>query len=195
VLLRLLHPLMPFMTEQCWRVLTGADSIVVADWPTADVSLRDEAAEADIARLQALVTEIRRFRAEQGLKPRQKVTAALVTDDSVLTRYVTELGALTDLALTGEDSAPDGWPVLRVGNAAVALDLSGAIDVVAERARLTKDMETARKDRAAAEAKLANPEFTAKAPEKVVATMRARLEGADETIERIGKQLDALPAS
>src|SRR4051794_623566 len=96
VLLRLLHPLTPFMTEQCWRVLTGGESLVVAEWPQPDVSLRDEAAEADIARLQALVTEVRRFRAEQGLKPRQKVTAALVTDDSVLQQYVAELSSLTD---------------------------------------------------------------------------------------------------
>src|SRR4051794_36930872 len=100
VLLRLLHPLMPFVTEQCWRVLTGGESLVTAEWPQADETRRDPGAEADIARLQALVTEVRRFRAEQGLKPRQKVTAALVTGDDALKSYVRELSALTDLTLS-----------------------------------------------------------------------------------------------
>ncbi|MFL6239237.1 MAG: valine--tRNA ligase [Actinomycetes bacterium] len=195
VLLRLLHPVMPFATEQCWQTLTGGESIVVSEWPATDAARRDAGAEADIERLQTLVTEVRRFRAEQGLKPRQKVTAALVTTDEVLRGYATELGTLTDLTVTVEDVAPQGWPVLPVGYASVALDLSGAIDVAAERSRLGKDLETARKEREIAEAKLANPEFTAKAPDKVVAVMRARLENADETIERINRQLDALSSA
>jgi valyl-tRNA synthetase len=195
VLLRLLHPLMPFVTEQLWRALTGGESVVIADWPEPDEARRDSDAEHDIARLQALVTEVRRFRAEQGLKPRQKVTALLVSDDAVLNQYVAEVSSLTDLTLSVADESPDGWPTLRLDYGSVALDLSEAIDVVAERARLAKDLETARKDRDAAETKLANPDFVAKAPEKVVATMRARLETADQTIERISKQLDSLPAT
>jgi valyl-tRNA synthetase len=195
VVLRLLHPIVPFVTEQLWRALTGGESIVVAEWPSADDTLVDRDAEAGVARLQDVVTEVRRFRAEQGLRPRQKVGAAVVTDDEVLSSYLAEFGALTDLTPEAHASPPDGWPVLTVGSSRIALDMSGAIDVAAERARLTKDLEAARKDREAAEAKLANPEFTAKAPEKVVATMRARLEGADQTIERLGKQLDALPST
>jgi valyl-tRNA synthetase len=85
--------------------------------------------------------------------------------------------------------------VLTVEHAAVALDMSGAIDVDAERTRLTKDLEGARKDRAAAEAKLGNSEFIAKAPDRVVSTMRERLETADQAIERLSRQLDALAAS
>ena len=146
-------------------------------------------------RLQDVVTEVRRFRAEQGLKPRQQVGAALVTGDEVLTAYVAELGALTDLTIEHREAAPEGWPVLTVGDAAVALDMSDAIDVAAERARLVKDLETARTDRSVAETKLANPEFTAKAPEQVVATMRERLAGAEQAIERISRQLDALPTA
>ena len=195
VLLRMLHPVMPFVTEQCWRVLTGGESVVIAEWPQVDEQWRDHDAEAAVTRLQVLVTELRRFRAEQGLKPRQKVTAALVTGDAVLQDYVAELGALTDLTVETRDSAPQDWPVLTAPHASVALDMSEAIDVVAERARLTKDLESARKDRSAAEAKLGNTEFISKAPDHVVAKMRRRLETADQTIERISKQLDALPRS
>jgi valyl-tRNA synthetase len=194
-LLRLLHPVTPFVTEQTWRALTDGTSIVIADWPEVDASLIDNEAEAHVARVQTLVTEVRRFRAEQGLKPRQKVAAALVTTDATLQECAAELGALTDLTVGVEHQAPEDWPVLTVEHASVALDMSGAIDVDAERTRLNKDLEGARRDRAAAEAKLGNPEFTAKAPEKVVATMRERLANADQTIERISKQLDALAAS
>ena len=77
-LLRLLHPLVPFVTEELWRALTGGESIVVAPWPTADAACADPAAEAEIAALQALVTEVRRFRSDQGLKPGQQVAARLV---------------------------------------------------------------------------------------------------------------------
>ena len=77
----------------------------------------------------------------------------------------------------------------------VELDLSGAIDVGAERARLTKDLAAAERELQAATAKLANTAFIAKAPEPVVAKVRGRLTAAEADIERISGQLDALPPS
>ena len=74
-LLRLLHPVMPFITDELWRALTGEDSVMVADWPSYDYS--DKAAEAELASLMRLVTEIRRFRSDQGLNPGQRVPARL----------------------------------------------------------------------------------------------------------------------
>ncbi len=73
--LRLLHPFIPFVTETLWTSLTGGESLVVAAWPQADPSVRDAAAEAEIASLQAVVTEVRRFRSDQGLRPGQRVPA------------------------------------------------------------------------------------------------------------------------
>ena len=72
VLLRLLHPVMPFVTEELWAALTGRGgdtSIMVAGWPTSDPTLVDDPAEAEIAALQRVVTEVRRFRSDQGLSP------------------------------------------------------------------------------------------------------------------------------
>ena len=74
-MLRLLHPVIPFVTDELWRALTGEDSVMVADWPSYEFS--DPAAEAEIASLMRLVTEIRRFRSDQGLRPGQRVPARL----------------------------------------------------------------------------------------------------------------------
>ena len=75
--LRLLHPVVPFVTEALWTALTGGESLVVASWPQADRARRDPAAEAEVAALQDVVTEVRRFRSEQGLRPAQRVAARL----------------------------------------------------------------------------------------------------------------------
>ena len=74
-LLRLLHPVMPFVTEELWTALTGEDSIMVATWPA--FSFADAQAEAEISSLMRLVTEVRRFRSDQGLRPGQRVAARL----------------------------------------------------------------------------------------------------------------------
>jgi valyl-tRNA synthetase len=194
VLMRLLHPVIPFVTEQLWTVLTGGESLVVAGWPKVDDALVDPDAEAGLARVQDVITEVRRFRAEQGLRPRQKVGAVLVTDDALLTDYATEVGTLTDLTLEEQTALPDGWQVLTVGASRIALDLAGAIDVAAERARLNKDLDAARKDKDVADKKLNNPEFVGKAPDNVVSKVRDRLTAAEADIARITGQLEALPS-
>ena len=74
-LLRLLHPVMPFVTEELWTALTGEESVMVAAWPT--FAFADRAAEAEISSVMRLVTEIRRFRSDQGLRPSQRVAARL----------------------------------------------------------------------------------------------------------------------
>jgi valyl-tRNA synthetase len=83
---------------------------------------------------------------------------------------------------------------LEIGEIRAEFDLTGSIDVAAERARLTKDLATAEKDRATATAKLGNEGFMAKAPENVVAEIRERLTKCDQDIERIKAQLASLPA-
>jgi valyl-tRNA synthetase len=126
------------------------------------------------------------------------VPASLTVDDAaaaVAATYADEIGALTKLSpLDVRDGAPDGWPTLTVAGVRVALDLSDAIDVGAERARLTKDLESARREREQATAKLANADFTSKAPEHVVEKIRARRAAAEADIARLEGQLAALPA-
>jgi valyl-tRNA synthetase len=193
VTLRLLHPYIPYVTEELWIALTGQESVVIAAWPTPDEELRDPAAEAEILALQDAVTEVRRFRADQGLKVGQKVAARLALSGA-LAKHESEIRSLARLT----EPAAEGFQAtaaLKTAQATVELDLSGAIDVKAERARLTKDREAARKEIEGAEAKLANAGFLAKAPEPVVAKIRTRLADARADLARITAQLEALPAA
>ncbi|MGW3241697.1 valine--tRNA ligase [Streptomyces sp. NPDC001070] len=189
-LLRLLHPVVPFVTETLWTTLTGRESVVVADWP-ADSGFRDAAAEKEIAAVQSLVTEVRRFRADQGLQPGQKVPARLDLGSTSLEAHEAAVRQLLRLQPQGEDFTATA--TLPVAGATVALDLSGAIDVDAERKRLAKDLAAAEKEKAQATAKLGNEAFLAKAPEPVVAKIRTRLEAAEADIARITAQLASLP--
>ena len=192
VTLRLLHPIVPFVTDTLWTALTGQESVVVADWP-ADSGLRDAAAEAEIATVQQVVTEVRRFRADQGLKPGQKVPARLDLAGIGLAAHESAIRSLLRLQPAGEGFTATAS--LPVAGATVALDLSGAIDVAAERKRLRKDLAAAEKELAQTSAKLANEGFMAKAPQPVVAKIRTRRITAEADIARIGAQLEALPSA
>ncbi|MEU8101966.1 valine--tRNA ligase [Streptomyces rubiginosohelvolus] len=192
VMLRLLHPIVPFVTEALWTALTGRESIVIAEWP-ADSGFRDDAAEKEIELVQQVVTEVRRFRNDQGLQPGQKVPAELTLTGTALAPHEAAMRQLLRLQPAG-----DGFHAtasLPVAGATVALDLSGTIDVAAERKRLTKDLEAAQKEKAQATGKLGNEAFLAKAPDNVVDKIRGRLTKAEADIERIGTQLAALPQS
>jgi valyl-tRNA synthetase len=169
-----------------------ARSIVVSRWPVADGAYVDDAAEAELAALQRVVTEVRRFRADQGLKPGQRVAAELGGLNG-LTAHETLIRSLVRL-----DDAGDGFAATATlaisGGVTVRLDTRGSIDVAAERARLVKDRATAEKEAAQCRAKLDNPAFIGKAPDPVVAKIRDRLAAAEGELARIGGQLDALPA-
>ncbi|MER8098448.1 valine--tRNA ligase [Streptomyces goshikiensis] len=190
--LRLLHPVVPFVTETLWTTLTGGESLVVAEWPK-DSGFRDDAAEAEIENLQAVVTEVRRFRADQGLQPGQKVPARLDLAGTSLAAHEAAIRQL--LRLQPEGDSFSATATLPVAGATVALDLSGTIDVAAERKRLSKDLAAAEKEKQQAEAKLANEAFIAKAPDNVVDKIKGRLAKAEADIARLTAQLDALPAA
>ncbi|MFD5035829.1 valine--tRNA ligase [Streptomyces sp. NPDC058377] len=190
VTLRLLHPIVPFVTEALWTTLTGQESVVVADWPK-DSGFRDESAEKEIELVQQVVTEVRRFRSDQGLQPGQKVPAELTVTGTALAPHEAAIRQLLRLQPAGEDF--HATATLPVAGARVALDLSGTIDVEAERKRLTKDLGAAEKEKAQATGKLGNEAFLAKAPDNVVDKIRGRLAKAESDIERITAQLANLP--
>ncbi|MEU3397503.1 valine--tRNA ligase [Streptomyces filamentosus] len=190
VMLRLLHPIVPFVTDTLWTTLTGGESLVVADWPK-DSGFRDGAAEKEIELVQRVVTEVRRFRKEQGLQDAQKVPARLDLDGTALAAHEAAIRQI--LRLQPEGEAFEATASLPVAGATVSLDLSGTIDVAAERKRLAKDLAAAEKEKAQAEAKLGNEAFLAKAPDNVVDKIKGRLAKADEDIARIQAQLDRLP--
>ena len=188
-LLRLLHPVMPFVTEELWTALTGEDSVMVASSPA--FSFGDAQAEAEISSVMRLVTEIRRFRSDQGLRPGQRVAARLAgIDGTPLAGHVEQIRSLLRLNPPGDAFAASA--ALEVEGITVELDVAGVIDVAAERRRMEKDLAAARSEAEQAARKLGNAEFTAKAPAAVVAKTRQRLEVANADIARIEQRLGML---
>ncbi len=193
-LLRLLHPVVPFVTETLYTALTGAETVVRGPWPTPDPADRDPDAEAGLARLRALVTEIRRFRTEQGIRPGQRIGASLdLTAAPALAPLLDDIAALGRLDLLGGAAATDVG--FELDGVRVGLVLAAAIDVAAERARLTKALGSAEKELAGVTGKLDNADFLRRAPEPVVAKMRDRRSAAGTDIARLRAQLDALPGA
>ncbi len=193
-LLRLLHPVIPFVTDELWSALTQQTSVVREAWPVVDRALVDDAAEAELASLQRVVTEVRRFRADQGLKPGQRVAATLSgLAEASIAAHESLIRSLVRLDEAADDFAATATVTVS-GGVTVALDTRGSIDVAAERARLTKDRAAAEKEAAGCRAKLGNEAFTAKAPADVVAKINDRLTAAEAELVRIDAALAALPA-
>jgi valyl-tRNA synthetase len=190
-MLRLLHPVMPFVTDELWCALTGEDSVMIAAWPA--YAFTDKRAEGEIASLMRLVTEVRQFRSTQGLKPGQKVSARLTGIESTpLAAHELEIRSL--LRLTAADEGFISSAQLLAEGVTVELDLAGTVDVEAERKRLERDLATARKEAQSMSAKLGNAAFTAKAPPEVIEKSKARLAAAESDIATLESRLAALPA-
>ena len=211
-LLRLIHPVMPFITEELWTSLTGGDSVMVASWPGGVVAgrrgpdaagrgtlaggpaalQRDPAAEAEIEALMRLVTQVRRFRSDQGLRPSQPVPAVLAGIEATpLAGHEAGIRSLLRLAAPAEAFAPTAS--VQAEGVTVQLDTAAAIDIGAERRRLEKDLSAARADAIQTERKLATPSFVERAPEAVVARSRDRLAAAQAEITRLEQRLATLP--
>jgi valyl-tRNA synthetase len=193
VVLRLLHPLIPFVTERLWTTLTGGESLVVAEWPKPTGAAADTDAARRIAGVQKLVTEVRRFRSDQGVKPGQRVKAKLVgVEDAGLGSLATAVSSLARLEAPGESFTPSASIEVSLpdGHVHVELDLSGTVDLAAERKRLEKDLAVAEKELKGCDAKLNNPNFTDKAPADVVAKIKGRREVAVADIARITARLE-----
>jgi valyl-tRNA synthetase len=187
-LFRLMHPVMPFITEQMWTTLTGGESLVIAQWPQANPAHVDKKAENLVAQLQEIITEVRRFRNDQGIKTSLKIPGRIVATGDIAD-YASAVAFVVRMELG--DITPSAK--CEAAGVTIEFDLTGSIDIVAERARLEKDLATATKDKQTAEVKLNNQGFMAKAPENVVVEIRERLEKTTADIERITAALAALP--
>ncbi|MDP8978143.1 MAG: valine--tRNA ligase [Actinomycetota bacterium] len=199
--LRLLHPLVPFVTEEVWRILQRADDdtgLIRAPWPPARPSARDEHADAAMGALRETVTELRRFRHDHGLAHSARMDVVAVASDGA--RAVLEAGVdgIRRLAGVGEwtfaDSPPSDAPVGKVlsSGAELYVPLAGLVDLDEERRRLGRELERARAEVRRAERKLGNPGFTAKAPATVVGSERDKLAGWRATADTLAAQLESL---
>ena len=187
-LLKLMHPVMPFITEELWTSFTGGESLVISQWPVADASHIDKKSEKLVTELQTIITEVRRFRNDQGIKTTQKVPGRFIAPTDIA-QYAPAMAFVLKMESVDFTASAS----FEIGLVKVELDLTGTIDIGAERARLTKDLATAQKDLQTAQVKLSNEGFMAKAPENVVVEIKERLVTTSADIERISAQLAALP--
>jgi valyl-tRNA synthetase len=202
-LLRLLHPLMPFLTEEVWRTLHHADdrtSLMRSHWTTSVPHRRDEVAEARFAALQDAVTQLRRFRSDHGLRPSQRIDVMLHATDDRRELLDQAAGGIRRLAgvdrwsfvddAPGSGDGPHGR--VQTDGADLYVPMTGLIDLDEERARLQRELDRAQQEAARARGKLANEGFVANAPEPVVQAERDKVTEWEATIRRLVAQLDVL---
>ncbi|HEX2655633.1 MAG TPA: valine--tRNA ligase [Xanthobacteraceae bacterium] len=202
-ILKLLHPFMPFITEELWRVTAENEAprdetLVLSSWPRLE-GLEDAAAETEIGWLVDLVTAIRSIRAEMNVPPGTQVPLVLAgASDETKARagrwdeFLKRLARLSGIEFAAE--APTGSVQLVVRGDVAALPLKGVIDLVAERARLEKEMGKVIADIARVDAKLSNADFMRRAPEEVVDGEREKRDAAIERQEKIREALERLQA-
>ncbi|MFZ5670598.1 MAG: valine--tRNA ligase [Pseudomonadota bacterium] len=202
--LLLLHPVMPFITEELWDKTAGeaprVGFLMTARWPDPPAGLIDAEAEAEIGWLIELVSEIRSIRAEMNVPPGARVPLTLAGAGEAararLARHRDLIATLARLDSVGEGEAPAGAVPFVIGEATGALAIADFIDLAAERARLTKEIAGHAADIERVNRKLDNPDFLAKAREEVIEenreklaeaqTARARLEAALKRLETVG---------
>ena len=201
-ILRLLHPFMPFITEEIWQKLPMArpvDSIMIASYPEPDAALEDAAAEAEMAPVITAIEGLRTIRGESNLPPSARIAAYVQSADE-RTRELLERwrGYLMPLAGLGELHV--GAPGVKPGQSAafvsaqmeIFVPLAGLIDVDAERERLGKEITRSEQELGGLKRKLDNPNFVAKAPADVVEKDRARVEELEARISKLQDNLNRL---
>jgi len=181
--LRLLHPVVPFITEELWQKLPGRagdDLLAVAAWPEADARWDDAGADAQFADVQDAVVAVRNIRAEYRVPPKTKLGVTLVPrSDAARRAFAAERDTITRLALAGDVTVADavatgGAGAVLADGSEVHVALAGAVDTRQECQRLSTELERLDRQLAGLAARLANEQFTARAPTEVVAREREK---------------------
>ncbi|HUF87972.1 MAG TPA: valine--tRNA ligase [Thermohalobaculum sp.] len=189
--LKLLHPFMPFVTEELWGQIAARPAMLVhADWPQLAGTLADPAADAEIGWLVKAIENIRSVRAEMNVPAGTQVTLVVTGADAAVRARLERNGALIGrlARLSGiafAEEPPKGAVTVALEDCALSLPLAGVIDVAAEQARLDKALGKLEREIGGLGAKLANEKFLANAPPEVVEEQRERLAGAEAERDRL----------
>lgn len=212
--LRLLHPFMPYITEELWQRLPGVDekllhaayagapaTIMLASYPKGDPNLINEQVEAEMQAVIDLITRVRNIRSEIGIKPSERVPLIINSVDedlrSVFTAnadQITRIARVSDIRIGEKLDVPRASArAVLGGGAEVAVPLEGLIDFAQERSRLGRDRQKLQAEAAKLDAQLGNAQFTQRAPAEKVSELKARLldisarvSALDETLEALG---------
>ena len=196
--LRLLHPFMPFITEEIWQHIPHeGKSIMVADWPTGEETKLDDASEVEMTTIMETIKAIRNMRAEVNAAPSKKTEVILhLSDESLTDVFAKNSGYLETLAsaknvtiLAKDDAKPENAMTAVVNGVEIYLPLAGLIDVEKETARLNKELATLDKEVSRLDKKLSNAGFIAKAPADIVEKEREKLKGYEEKREAVKQRL------
>ncbi len=196
---KLLHPFMPFMTEELWTLTAKRGQLIChAPWPVAGFA--DDAAADEINWLVELVSQIRSARAEMNIKPSQIMNLAVVgADETLAGRLADHRAAIARLArldaIETVDGPPAGSAQIVIGEATYCLPLAGIVDLDAERARLAKELARLAGETARLEKKLSNDKFVANAPDAVVAEEREKLAEYQAQQARVQAAFDRVSAA
>ncbi len=200
-LLHMLHPIMPFITEELWKSQYDADSSLIdAPWPDLPDSFIDSEAEEEMDWVVRLVSQIRAVRSEMNVSPGAKVPMLLKdAGEASQVRLDSHKGILLTLARLSsvellEGEAPKGAVQDVLDEAIIVLPLADIIDIAAEQARLEKEIARLEGEITRHEKKLANKGFTDKAPPEIVETERQRRDEAAATLEKVTEALEKLKA-
>ncbi|MCR4298680.1 MAG: class I tRNA ligase family protein, partial [Gallionella sp.] len=205
--LRLAHPLIPFITEELWQKVApvvgrvppfekggtgGIFSIMLQAYPRADLTRCDEKSEAWVATLKAMVNACRRLRSEMNLSPAQRIPLLAAGDAALLEAFAPYLQGLAKLSeVSVLDRLPDTDAAVAIaGNFNLMLKVE--IDIAAERERLDKEIARLTNETAKTQAKLTNESFVARAPAAVVEQERKRLEDFSATLAQLQIQRSKL---
>jgi valyl-tRNA synthetase len=201
-LLRALHPIMPFITEEIWQRVAPAtgvtgDTIMTAEWPDATHLSSDAAASADVDWMKGVILALRQIRGEMDISPARRLAplaqGAAPSDIDRFARYETLLGRLAGIdglrvLATGETAPPSAAAV--VGHMTLLVPMQGLIDPAVELARLNRKREKNLQEITRARAKLENPNFVNNAPPEVVVTERERIAQFENVDSSLARQIE-----
>ncbi len=211
--LRLLHPFMPYITEELWQRLPGVDqqllhsayagapaTIMLTSYPEGDESLIDEQAEAQMQAIIDLITRVRNIRSELGIKPSERVPLLISAPDEQLravfsagTDQIAKLARISTINISDKIDAPRASArAVLAGGAELAVPLEGLIDFGKERERLGKDRDKLQAEAQKLNAQLGNSQFVERAPAEKVSELRSRLEELSSRVHALDETLEAL---
>ncbi len=203
-MLKLLHPFMPFITEEIWSFLPGAEKegmLIQSSWPVYDRALENPRAAEKIEMAMEAVRSIRNIRAEAGALPSRKLTAFILAQGETLEilkedqRYICSLANITHITYTSRrEEVPGEVMSAVVPGAEIFIPLDDLLDYQAEKERLEKERQRLDKEVKRLEGKLSNQGFVSKAPEKIVAEEKEKLAGYQEMLEKVEGRLSQVLA-